>query len=151
MNKRFSDEEINSLLELETKATPLWGLDHNDMYVAAEVPSDKTDWYWISGSMERSCNGYDAEQSDEDMRGPKEVVQNNCRLMVASRNNLRALIEEVIEQRAHIAELEKRCDSLSEALNRVRKWIRPQYESDFSPGHKEFIVNVVTEAQLKIN
>lgn len=77
---------LEQLREIANKANVVatgWKLDHKDTYVAAEKNPKEHDWYWITGSMERPDDGYNAEASDEDMRGPKEVVQACCRHIVA--------------------------------------------------------------------
>lgn len=78
---------VQNFLRLAEKATPgPWRLDHDDTYVAAEKSPPEHDWYWITGGMESRDDGYTAASSDEDMRGPKPVVQANCRFISAARS-----------------------------------------------------------------
>ena len=82
------------LRELLSGATPGdWKLDHDDTFVMVEKTSPQTaDWYWITGDMSVPEDSFHYG-TDESMRGPKEVVQANCRLICELRNNAEKLLQ----------------------------------------------------------
>lgn len=75
-------EKVDELIQVAKRATQgKWWLDHDDTYVGAPIPGESHDWYWITGGMQSKDNGYDYCSSDEEIRGPKSVIQENCRFI----------------------------------------------------------------------
>lgn len=112
-------EEIRARAEAATKGP--WSLDHNDTYVAADKEPPEHDWYWISGSMEEPSDGYFAEHSDEDMRGPELVVQNNCRFIAHSRSDIPFLLAEVERLKSELSEQEREWEDIVELKAEVER------------------------------
>lgn len=79
--------EVHQLLEkckAATQVSQKWWLDHDDTYVGALQIPDEHDWYWVSGDMSKPDDGYSGAVSDEEYRGPKEVIQTHCRFIAAA-------------------------------------------------------------------
>lgn len=86
----MTSDKLKELRELAEKANAVstgWNLDHDDIYIAAEKVPAEHDWYWITGSMHKPETKYEVECTDEDLRGPKEVIQTYCRHIVAFNPN----------------------------------------------------------------
>jgi hypothetical protein len=121
--------ELEALARAAALVSSDWKTDHDDTYVAAQkIPNDH-DWYWVVGSMAKHETNYDPETTDNEMRGPKEVVQAHCRFVAAANP---AIVLELISKTKTLTEAlekiyEKSTDNLIagialDALSTERQW-----------------------------
>lgn len=104
----ITTEQLAEWKKICEKATPgPWQLEHNDLYVGADNPTCTSDWYWVTGSMKKPSDGYNAECSDEEMRGPFDVIQRNNQFIATARTAMPELIAEVerLQREAELLEI----------------------------------------------